>query len=201
MNKIQKYLALDLELNNARDGSTPNPKIIQVGIAWGSFEDYINQTIETKKWYIDPQESIYPEITELTGISNGDIESYSVSHETVASDISNIINTHNTFINPVTWGGGDSVELLSEFREKQIVFPHFGRRWIDVKTWFIYNQISLGLSVTGGLSKTMHKYGIQFKGTPHRADIDAFNTLRLFMAMAERQYKMEMIIRQSKMLP
>lgn len=194
MDLSKKYLALDLELNNAKDGSTPNPKIIQVGIACGSYLDYAANTILTQKWYIDPTEPIYPEITTLTGISDADIKQYSVSHETVAAELGKIIVENDCFVNPVTWGGGDSQELLAEFKERNVVFPHFGRRWIDTKTWFIYNRLSVGAAPVGGLSKCMPKYGLQFKGTAHRADVDAFNTLRLFFAMLERQNKLETLI-------
>ena len=64
MNTTQNYLSLDLELNNAEDGSTPNPKIIQVGVAVGSYEDYLHGELYKEKWYIDPQEPIFPFITE-----------------------------------------------------------------------------------------------------------------------------------------
>ena len=60
------YISLDLELNNNPDGSTPNPKIIQVGISVGNLNDGI---ILTQNWLIDPFEDIYPFITSLTGIT------------------------------------------------------------------------------------------------------------------------------------
>ena len=192
------YLALDLELNNAPDGSTPNPKIIEVGVAWGSCDDYKANTLKSRRWYIDPQEPIYPFITELTGITDADIEKYAVSHSQVAMELSELITCKNTFINPVTWGGGDSVELLQEFRDRDIIFPHFGRRWIDVKTFFIYNRLSTGTSLAGGLSKTMPKFGIHFEGEPHRASVDAYNTLRLFFCMVERQSKMEQLLKDAR---
>jgi len=194
----KKYLALDLELNNAPDGSTPNPKIIQVGVAWGSIADGLVGNIKTAKWYINPGDPIFPYITQLTGITNDDISRYSVSHETVAEELSEIIESNDMFVNPITWGGGDSSALLSEFRYRGVAFPHFGRRWVDIKTWYIYNRLSVGASAAGGLSKSMPKFGIHFKGTPHRADEDAFNTLRLFFAMIERQNKMETIVRLAK---
>jgi DNA polymerase III epsilon subunit-like protein len=191
MNENQNYLALDLELNNARDGSTPNPKIIQVGVAWGSYRDYTAKSIQTRKWYIDPGEPIYPEITALTGISDRDIATNSVPHQVVADGISAILVENNCFVNPITWGGGDSMELLGEFRDRDIQFRHFGRRWIDTKTWFIYNRLSLGNSTGGGLGSSMPKFGIHFEGTAHRADVDAYNTLRLFFVMLARQKKLE----------
>jgi inhibitor of KinA sporulation pathway (predicted exonuclease) len=43
----------------------------------------------------------------------------------------------------------------------------------------------------GGLSKAMGRYKMQFVGQAHRADVDAFNTLRLFFAILERQRILE----------
>ena len=193
MNTFKKYLALDLELNNAADGSTPHPKIIQVGVAWGSWDCYQDKSIQMQKWYIDPTEPIYPEITELTGITDADIAANAVPHQTVANDIAKIIKDNDCFINPITWGGGDSASLIAEFKHRNVVFPHFGRRWIDVKTWYIYSRMAIGSSITGGLSQCMPKFNIHFQGDAHRADIDAFNTLRLFFAMLDRQSKMEQL--------
>jgi len=200
MDTEQTYLALDLELNNASDGSTPKPKIIQVGVAWGSYTQYKNDNLNTAVWYLDPKEPIYPEITELTGITDEDIAKYATTHETVAEMIENIMSSSNCFMNPITWGGGDSVELQEEFRERGIPFKSFGRRWIDIKTFFVMHQLSKGLSVAGGLAKSMPKFGLQFKGTPHRADQDAFNTLRLFFAMLERQNRVNQVISLAKIV-
>ena len=130
-----KFLALDLELNQ------PSGKIIQVGVAIGDkntrFEDYI-----VRKWYINPQEPISEFITDLTGITDADISANAYSHEYVARELSELIKEHKVFVNPVTWGGGDSVELLAEFCRNHADFPHFGRRWIDVKTWYTYLTVS-----------------------------------------------------------
>jgi inhibitor of KinA sporulation pathway (predicted exonuclease) len=37
----------------------------------------------------------------------------------------------------------------------------------------------------------MARYKLQFVGKAHRADVDAFNTLRLFFAILERQRTLE----------
>lgn len=191
MEHNQKFLALDLELNQ------PSGKIIQVGVAIGSQQDRREQYI-TKKWYINPNEPLDPFIIDLTGITSSDISMYCVSHETVARELGELICEHKTFVNPVTWGGGDSVELLSEFCKNHADFPHFGRRWIDVKTWHTLYMLARGKNPSGGLSSAMGTYKLQFKGQAHRADIDAENTLALFFKIMERQRLMENVVDSAK---
>ena len=186
-----KFLALDLELNQ------PSGKIIQVGIAIGDkntrFEDYI-----VRKWYIDPQEPISEFINDLTGITDSDIRAEAYSHEHVARELGELIREHKVFVNPVTWGGGDSVELLAEFCKNHADFPHFGRRWIDVKTWYTYLMLTRGKAASGGLASAMGYFKLHFKGQAHRADVDAQNTLALFFKLLERQAKLESILDSAK---
>ena len=189
MNLDQKYLALDLELNNAQDGSTPNPKIIQVGVAIGSARQDPKEWI-TKKWYVKINDPIYPFITDLTGITTQDIQQFGMTHYDIGQELSRLIKEHDVFVNPVTWGGGDSTELKYEFDTHGIEFRHFGRRWIDVKTWYTLRLLANGKRPAGGLSSAMGVYKLQFEGQAHRADVDAYNTLRLFFEILKRQKQM-----------
>jgi inhibitor of KinA sporulation pathway (predicted exonuclease) len=189
MNLDQKYLALDLELNNAQDGSTPNPKIIQVGVAIGSARENPKEWI-TKKWYVKINDPIYPFITDLTGITTQDIQQFGMTHYDIGQELSRLIKEHDVFVNPVTWGGGDSTELKYEFDTHGIEFRHFGRRWIDVKTWYTLRLLANGKRPAGGLSSAMGVYKLQFEGEAHRADVDAYNTLRLFFEILKRQKQM-----------
>jgi len=186
-----KFLALDLELNQ------PSGKIIQVGVAIGDkhtrFEDYI-----VRKWYIDPKEPISEFINDLTGITDADIRANCVSHETVARELGELIKEHKVFVNPVTWGGGDSGELLAEFCTNHADFPHFGRRWIDVKTWYTYLMLTRGKAPSGGLASAMGYFKLHFKGKAHRADVDAANTLAFFFTLLERQRKIERLLEDTK---
>jgi inhibitor of KinA sporulation pathway (predicted exonuclease) len=190
--KSQNYFSLDLELNKSQD-DTPN-RIIEVGIAIGNpTEPYDN--IKTFNWYLDPGEPISPFIEKLTGISDTMIETSSVPHEIVANELGDLLKVYEIHTSPVVWGGGgwgnDATELKDEFTERGIDFPFFGHRVIDVKTIFTFNQIIKQRTSKSGLRKAMLSYGLDFVGTPHRASIDALNTLRFFFHLLERQKTFE----------
>lgn len=198
MNSIKdiNYFALDLELNNLNNGQVP--KIIEVGAAFGS--PVKPEQINSYSWYLNPQEPISPFITKLTGITDEIIKEKAVSHETVAEELGALIQTWGCFPNPVVWGQGDADELKAEFRERDIKFPFFGRRIFDVKTLCVFNQIVVGKSPGGGLRKCMNSYGVKFEGTPHRAAIDAENTLRFFFYFLNIERKRQETIQQLKEL-
>lgn len=196
MNEIrdQNYFALDLELNNKNDGTTP--RIIEVGVAIGS--PVRPKEIVTKSWYLNPEELIAPFITQLTGIDDDTIRANSVKHEVVAEELGGFIKQYECFTNPITWGQGDADELKTEFRERNIHFPFFGRRIFDVKTIYVYQQMVRGKSVSGGLRNAMNSYRLNFDGTPHRADVDAKNTLRFFFHLLNTERRIQEAIRELK---
>lgn len=187
----QNYFSLDLELNSKNDGTTP--RIIQVGVAWGS--PIRPEEIETYSWYLDPEESITPFITQLTGITDEIIQEKSVPHDKLAEELGMLISWEKCFVNPLVWGGNDkfsdATELKDEFRERNIEFPFFGRRVIDVKTLYVFNQMVRGKTPSGGLRKSMISYGLDFIGQSHNAEYDALNTLRFFFYFLQRQKMFE----------
>lgn len=181
------FVALDLEYNQ------PSRTIIQVGVSIGSSGQSEAEFL-TRKWYLSTEERIHPDIVKLTGITDDDIRDQGVGSQQCAAELSHLLQTKDVFVNPVTWGGGDSNDLVDRFQRDGAPFPHFGRRWIDVKTFATYLSMSHpsgSRSTSGGLSSIMGRYKLQFKGQPHRADADAFNTLRLFFKLLERQKALE----------
>ena len=188
MDLDQKYLALDLELNNAPDGLTPNPSIIQVGVTIGSARQLPSEWI-VKKWFVKVNEPIYPFITELTGITTDDVKN-GLQHYDIANELDRLIKDNDVFVNPVTWGGGDASELKADFERWGVEFNNFGRRWIDVKTLHTLNMLARGKKPNGGLSSALSVYDLIFEGKEHRADIDAYNTLKLFFEILKRQKRM-----------
>jgi inhibitor of KinA sporulation pathway (predicted exonuclease) len=55
-----------------------------------------------------------------------------------------------------------------------------------------------GKKPNGGLSSALGEYRLPFEGKAHRADVDAFNTLRLFFHILKSQFSMECVINQAK---
>lgn len=188
------YLSLDLEMN--KDDKDNLTKIIQVGIAVGNI--YQQDAIKTYSWFVDPKEKIHPFITDLTGITDDMVINNSTTLPEIAEQIKSIVSEFNTFVNPVQWGGGDAEMLLKEFAEAGVNVDFFGRRVIDVKTFYLFLEITNGRSPAGGLSSSMGKYKVKFEGKPHRADVDAFNTLRFFFHLIQRQATLEDVVRTIK---
>jgi len=178
------FLALDCEFNQDQENRILNPKLIQIGVSVGSTET--GEILETVKFYIDPYEPIFPFITQLTGITDEDIKEKSIQPYQAATELSAIIKQYDSFVNPVTWGGGDASAVVDLFRDYKVQFPHFGHRIIDIKTMYVMDKLVNGKKPSGGLSSALGYYGLQFKGQAHRADVDAENTMNLFLHMFKR---------------
>jgi inhibitor of KinA sporulation pathway (predicted exonuclease) len=189
--RLQNYLSIDLELNT--DG-TQTDEICEVGISIGSPGNIFlkeSRLIKIKK-------PVHQKTTEITGITQEDVDG-GVELKEVAEWLSNLIDTHNPFVNVVQWGIGDSIELLGEFKRNNISFPYFGRRFIDVKHFFLFIEAANGRALSGGLRSSMGKHKLSFIGNPHRAEDDAFNTLRFFFHLLQRQHKLEEMLQTAKL--
>ena len=121
----QRYVALDLEYNQ------PSGTIIQVGVAIGSASQS-QQEYVVRRWDLQVDEPISEFITQLTGITDEDCRA-GVSLAQCAEELGSLLRQHEVFVNPVTWGGGDSTDLLCAFAQAQIEFHHFGRRWMSTR--------------------------------------------------------------------
>ncbi len=189
--KIDKnFIALDLEMNT-KDGSRFPGRIIQVGIAIGSLENYTNQDFVEKSWFVDPKEPIEPSITELTGITNDDIKYNSSSFEEIHKEILNLLEIYKCISNPVVWGNGDTKHLIDEI-DKNIGFCNIFRfRDIDVKTLHTFLLIANNRKLNSSLKSALQYHKIKFNGIPHRAVDDARNTLNLFFYLLNKQIKIQ----------
>jgi inhibitor of KinA sporulation pathway (predicted exonuclease) len=196
--KEKNYLALDLEYNC--DGKNPIEDIIQVGIAIGSPS---NGVFLQESYLVRPKDKIitlHPFITELTGITQETYDQEAVSWDVVVDRIAKLHNRYDLFVNPVTWGLTDASDLIRTVKVEGIDFPFFGRRIIDVKHFFLFIEAAKGRSMCGGLRSSMNKHHLKFNGTPHRADVDANNTLRFFFHLLKRQSILEETVNNMKTL-
>jgi inhibitor of KinA sporulation pathway (predicted exonuclease) len=188
--KYNNVLAMDLELNHDSEGRTA--EIIQVGYVIGNF--HTGEVLEQVRRYVKNQHTrpITPFITELTGITDDDINQHGITLHKILDEMDVLIAKHDVFVNPVTWGGGDSAEMRAaviaedqaQFRQRK--WP-FGRRWIDTKTLYVAQCLARGENFQGGLKKVCNRLGIQFDGPAHDALQDALNTFKVFCYFARKE--------------
>jgi inhibitor of KinA sporulation pathway (predicted exonuclease) len=168
----------------------PSGSIIQIGAVVGDIET--KQIIDKLSIIVRQPEVVSDYIVSLTGITqdqvNNGVDLYSAYLQLIS-----FIQHHNPFVNPVTWGGADSEELKKQVYsyciENNITQPEswcFGRRWIDTKTIFVSLRFANKQQIQGGLSRSMVKMGLKFKGRKHDAADDAENTFYMYCSLLER---------------
>jgi inhibitor of KinA sporulation pathway (predicted exonuclease) len=180
MKPLEIFTSLDLEM------AQPSKKIIQVGACVGNI--ITGEVLEKLSVFVNPQEPLSQFIIDLTGIKQSDVDS-----GTTLSNAYDILKRfhkrHDGFINPLVWGGGDSLELFEQLKlekpELNLESPEwcFGRRWIDVKTLFISWRLANQQQIQGGLAKSMLKVGLRFNGRKHSAVDDSVNTFLMYCKM------------------
>ena len=173
-----KLTCLDLEFNQ------PSGKIIQIGAVIGDTNN--GEVTHRLRIYVNPEEPIAPYITELCGISQDQIDKQGVLLKDAYAELKDFHRKYSTFINPVTWGGGDSQAIFDKLDEDTRADWCFGRRWIDAKTLHVSKMVSEGRVLSGGLSTSMKHYGLKFQGRKHDALDDAENTFRIYYEMLVR---------------
>jgi len=167
---MKPLLFLDLEMNQ------PSGKIIQIGYVIIDMD--VDQTLCSKRIYVNPNEKLNPTIETLTGISQAQVDSAPTLEQAYIELVADVVQ-HKPFINPVTWGGGDSAELRKQLCMDDERFV-FGRRWIDAKTIYVAYALANNLPYAGGLFKVMSRFKLGFIGRAHDALTDATNTYRLY---------------------
>ena len=171
-------LTLDCEYNQ------PSHKTIQIGAA--AYKVKTGQLIDKFETYVNPGEPIVPYITELTGISDKDVQNAPTIEEAFV-ELGKFHKKHKCFKNPLVWGSGtrnDSQLIHQEANLKDMngkEVPNFmGCRVIDVKSIFQSIQMFNNQTVRGGLKNTCETLKIDFEGQAHTALADAINTFRVW---------------------
>jgi len=168
-------VSLDLEM------AQPSRKIIEIGITVAHLES--KQILVKKSFFVNPQEPLTEYITNLTSISQDDVDNAPMLLDAY-KDMCKFLAPYQIQRQPVVWGAGDMRTLKEQLGENDYDWC-FGFREMDVKTLVQAHRISQGFSMQGGLAKSMTRYGLSFQGTIHRANDDSFNTLLLYFRMLE----------------
>ena len=178
-------IALDLEMNQpiagTKEAKTP---IIQIGAVSGNYKT--GQILGEFCEFVNPVDTLNPEIITLTGIQQTDVDSAKSLTE-VYHQLCHWLGPFKgrRLLNPLTWGGGDSELLRSQLGDEAMLWP-FGRRWFDAKTVFQTWRIANDEPLQGGLAKSMTKLGLNFSGQKHSAVDDARNTFRIYCALMDK---------------
>src|ERR1041384_4707322 len=106
---IEIVTALDLEMNQ------PSQRIIQVGAVVGNIKT--GEILEKLSVIVNPMEELNPEIIELCDIQQEQVDN-GVTLEEAYRQLRNMHLKHKSFINPITWGGGDSLELKEQLKSE-----------------------------------------------------------------------------------
>jgi inhibitor of KinA sporulation pathway (predicted exonuclease) len=168
-------VSLDLELNQ------PSGRIVQIGALVGNVRT--GEVVSHFDAKVNPGEPFSSTIAELTGISALELQSapsLAVAGEAVATWLTAWDSVR--ILNPLTWGGGDTVILREQLGLSEERWM-FGRRWIDVKTLYVAWRMAHNKEISGGLAKAMTKLGLAFQGRKHNAIDDALNTFRMYRVL------------------
>lgn len=195
-----RYITIDLEIEQPKsreqtsDSATDVAKLIQIGFV--VFEIAPDEPIilhsETMNIQYDHPLSAF--IKTLTSITDEDVNSATNVAMDGITRLRELQQEFDTSRQIVEWGSGDVTFLLEEAGVSQEEFNSkwgFARSTINAKVLYqIYAEMN-GKKRVGGLSASMGRLGLQFKGTrfqgknkgKHWAEADALNTGRIFNSL------------------
>lgn len=169
-------MSLDLEMNQ------PSGKIIQVGYCIGDSDT--KEIIRYPGIWTAIDEPLDERIIKLCHINVDEYNAEKTTLRQAYDTMSKHYITHGCQLNAITWGGGDTQELRDQLgmNDERWVF---GRRWQDTKTIMQAYCLAKKIKHRAGLAKSMLKLNMRFDGTKHRADDDAYNTLRVYFRLLD----------------
>lgn len=154
-------------------------EIIEVGICQLDL-----QTLERsrkKSILVRPTESTVSDFcTELTSLTDEKLNEEGVTFEKAHKILRKEYGSRNK---PwASWGAWDQTMMHVQCERRNLEYP-FHPYHVNISAEFFINT---GRRRTVGLRKAMRCLDLEFEGTHHRGDDDAWNTAGVFIAMQER---------------
>jgi len=181
-NKLDKAVVVDLEAAcwEPRDSKPENERsdIIEIGAC---FLDLQTGKVSQKTSYIiKPKNSkISKFCTELTSLTQEDVDK-GIPFSDACNKLAKEFGTKNRLW--ISWGDYDRKHFVEECGFYGIKYP-FGSRHINLKTLF---SVMNGLTKEVGVQRALKYCDMEFKGTHHRGDDDAYNIARIFAKMLRK---------------
>lgn len=192
---MPKVLSLDLEIDQ------PSGKIIEVGYVIGDV--HTRQILQRRDLIVNSHTTlgiipgINVHISDYTGITQ-DMVNNGIELNDAYKIMCDDIKKYNPTVTCVQWGDGkgdnkgDHDYLRRELNLSWENFVFRPRAW-DVKSQFQIWRTFQRQSVSCGLDKAMIMLDLEFKGRPHRAGDDAFNTFIVFCEIGSKSVKFDKI--------
>lgn len=179
-------ISIDLEMNQ------PSGKIIQLGYVIANAKTQKILVRETV--YVDPREELSPEITLLTGITEMDIKSQGGSLRDAYDKMVSDMNAFECNKHAIQWGlDHDELRVQLNLSWEEYVFR---RRGHDIKTFYqMWAIVTPQGRTIAGLERALRNLGMEFDGTPHQAEDDAYNTLCVFFELSDKLKKFDSILK------
>ena len=173
--------ALDLEMNQ------PSGTIIEIGYTIADTET--DQIKVSKGLIVNPHEQLSDMIIKLTGINQDMVDTGQELLDAYLEMVKDC-EDFSAHRQPVVWGSGDLRVLREQVYKKDAnVFANewsFGYTEMNIKGIVQGIMVANGRSAQGGLAKSLLKFGLNFKGTKHRAIDDSANTFFLYVELLKR---------------
>lgn len=191
---MMRHIAMDLEMNQ------PSGNIIQIGIAYTDALGF-----GSSKSFLIPlprNETLDPYIIRLTGITPGDLERRAVSFQEACAQIKELLDEGGFNSQVITWGKGD----LKKFHQAaaQANIPPKDTPWDHTTALNLQSVVSFqemtedGKSRNYSLKTACGIHNVKMAVPAHDAEMDAVNTLNLFLEMRRKALVFQRFVKQVK---
>jgi len=174
--KMKRDVVLLIDVEATCWNTTPpegmKMEIIEIGI---SAVDYITKEIRLKETIIiKPEYSTVSEFcNELTTHTQENLDKVGISFAEACKILEDKFKSKDRIW--MSWGEYDKNQFQRDCEKKGVRYP-FGRTHINMKPLF---SIAYGITKDLGVGQALEHLGMEFEGTPHRGDDDAYNIARI----------------------
>lgn len=197
-----RFMSLDLELEQPNtskdtpDSATDKETIIQVGVTVFDSSKGQIEVLETKQYNVHYPHKLSAFIKQLTKITDEEVNNSILSLEDIKLDISKLAKEYKVEPYIIEWGN-DFRALYGRVISKDDKKKYYFKSSLNIKPMYQVLAVLNGYNPQGGLAKSLHKLGGEFKCLriegknkgAHNATVDSYNTALIFGKLQELMRK------------